>query len=352
MALLPPGVFAQDYRTDRALIRTTPQWIALAVFFVALLAGPVFFGDRFSSIANSMLIMGVAVVGLQITLGYAGQINLGQAAFMGVGAYSTAFCATNLGLPFWLSIPIGGVAAAVFGVLFGLAAARVKGFYLALTTIAAQFVFHFAVLNLPAKWLGGAGGISVPAISVGGFQLIGDTQLYYFNLVAAVVMVLGALGIARSRFGRAFIAVRDDDIAAGMIGIDVVATKALAFLVGAFYAGIAGALWAYYLRFVAVEHFTLFNSVWMVAMVIIGGSGSIIGGLVGVFVIRALQEMIGVTAPLVVDLLPALGPSAVFASMNIVLGILIAVFVIKEPKGLMYRWDVMKHSWRLWPFPY
>jgi len=168
----------------------------------------------------------------------------------------------------------------------------------------------------------------------------------------AIHVVLGALGIARSRFGRAFIAVRDDDIAAGMIGIDVVATKALAFLVGAFYAGIAGALWAYYLRFVAVEHFTLFNSVWMVAMVIIGGSGSIIGGLVGVFVIRALQELIGVTAPLVVDLLPALGPSAVFASMNIVLGILIAVFVIKEPKGLMYRWDVTKHSWRLWPFPY
>jgi branched-chain amino acid transport system permease protein len=352
MALLPSGVFAQNYGEDRALIRTNKQWAALGLFIAALLLGPVLLGGRFAGIANSMLIMSVAVVGLQITLGYAGQINLGQAALMGVGAFTTAFCAIQLGWPFWLSIPVGGVAAAGFGFLFGLSAARVKGFYLALTTIAAQFIFHFSVLNLPARWFGGPGGLTVPPVEIAGYRLIDDTMFYYLNLAVTAVMVIGAFGIARSRFGRAFISVRDDDIAAGMVGINVVATKALAFLVGAFYAGIAGGLWAYYIRFVGVEQFSLISSVWMVAMIIIGGMGSIVGALVGVFVIHGLEKAMNSAGPALVELLPGLGPAAVFAAVNIVLGILIAIFVIKEPKGLMYRWHVLKQLWRLWPFPY
>lgn len=352
MALLPSGVFAEDYGQDRSLIRTPKQWASLAIFCFALLIGPLVFGDRFSSIGNIMMILAVAVVGLQITMGYAGQINLGQAALMGVGAFTTGYLAIRQQWPFWATIPIGGLAAAAFGYLFGLSAARVKGFYLALTTIAAQFIFHFAVLNAPASWFGGAGGLSVPPIEIGGYKLISDTPLYYVNLSVTAVMVAGAFGIARSRFGRAFVSVRDDDIAAGMIGIDVVATKALAFLVGAFYGGIAGGLWAYYIRFISVDQFTLFHSVWMVAMVIIGGTGSVVGALVGVLVIRGLQELINAAGPLMLAVLPTLGGSVVFAAMNVVLGILIAVFVIKEPKGLMYRWEVFKHSWRLWPFPY
>lgn len=352
MPMLPSGVFAQDYSADRALVRTKPQWLALGIFVVALLLAPAVLGERYAALANVMMITAVAVIGLQLTMGYAGQINLGQAALMGVGAYAAGFCATQLGWPFWLTIPVGGIAAAAFGALFGLSAARVKGFYLALTTVAAQFIFHFAMQNLPARWFGGSSGLRVPPLELAGFQLTTDIPLYYFNLAVAAAMFIGALGIARSRFGRVFVAVRDDDIAASMVGVDIVAAKVLAFLVGAFYAGIAGALWAYYIRFVAVEQFTLFNSVWLVAMVIIGGTGSVVGALIGVLVIRGLQELVTASGPTLLELFPQLGGSIVFATTNIVLGLLIALFVIKEPRGLMYRWHVLKHSWRLWPFPY
>jgi len=299
-----------------------------------------------------MLISAIVVVGLQICTGYAGQVNLGQAAFMGVGAYAAAVLAEKTGLSFLLTIPLSGVAAAGFGFVFGLSAARIKGFYLALTTIAAQFVFHFAVLNLPGSWLGGSNGATVPPATLFGYRIASDTSLYYLCLICTVIMVCGAFGIVRSRFGRAFVAVRDDDVAAGIMGINVVATKATAFLVGAFYAGVGGALWAYMLRFVAVDQFTLFNSVFFIAMIIVGGMGSVVGALIGVFVIRAIQELITTLGPELAASLPFLGGDIVFASMNVFLGGTIALFLIIEPKGLMHRWNIVKAGYRLWPFPY
>jgi branched-chain amino acid transport system permease protein len=138
----PAGVFATNFSQDQALIRTRKQWIALLLLLLALLLLPLVFGPRLIAISTNMLITAVVVIGLQINMGYAGQINLGQAAFMGVGAYATGVCAAKFGLPFWLSIPLGGCAAAIFGFIFGLSAVRIKGFYLALTTIAAQMLFH------------------------------------------------------------------------------------------------------------------------------------------------------------------------------------------------------------------
>ncbi len=348
----PAGVFAVRYAKDRALIRTRKQWIALAVFLAAFALLPVLVGPRLIAVANIMLISAVVVVGLQICTGYAGQVNLGQAAFMGVGAYTAALLAEKLGLSFLLVIPLSGLSAAAFGFVFGLSAARIKGFYLALTTIAAQFVFHFAILNLPSSWFGGSNGATVPAATLFGYRIASDTSLYYLCLVVTVVMVAGAFGIVRSRFGRAFVAVRDDDIAAGIMGINVVATKATAFLVGAFYAGVGGALWAYLLRFVAVDQFTLFNSVFFIAMIIVGGMGSVVGALVGVVVIRGIQELITTLGPELAAKLPFLGGDIVFATMNVFLGGIIALFLIVEPKGLMHRWNILKSGYRLWPFPY
>jgi branched-chain amino acid transport system permease protein len=348
----PAGVFAVRYSQDRALVRTRKQWLALALFVGALALLPLAAGPRLIAVANIMLISAIVVVGLQICTGYAGQVNLGQAAFMGVGAYTAAILAGRLGLSFLLTIPLSGVAAAGFGFVFGLSAARIKGFYLALTTIAAQFIFHFAVLNLPSTWLGGSNGATVPPATVFGARIASDTSLYYMCLVATLIMVCGAFGIVRSRFGRAFVAVRDDDVAAGIMGINIVATKATAFLVGAFYAGVGGALWAYLLRFVAVDQFTLFNSVFFIAMIIVGGMGSVTGALVGVFVIRAVQELITTLGPEVATLFPFLGGDIVFATMNVFLGGIIALFLIVEPKGLMHRWNIVKAAYRLWPFPY
>lgn len=346
----PAGVFATSFAQDQALIRTRKQAIALALFLILLALLPFFVGPRLIAVVTVMLINAVVVVGLQINTGYAGQVNLGQAAFMGVGAYATAVCATTAGLPFFIAIPLGGCAAALFGFIFGLSAVRIKGFYLALTTIAAQAIFHFLILNLPRSWFGGSNGLTLQPASLFGFSLATDRSLYYLCLVVTIVMVAGAFGIVRSRHGRAFMAVRDDDIASGMMGIDVVATKATAFLIGAFYAGIGGALWAYYLRFVAVDQFTLFHSIWFIAMIIVGGMGSITGALIGVFLIMTIREGFVTLGPSIVQTFPTLGGDIVFAGLNVFLGSIIAAFLIFEPRGLMYRWTVLKRSYRLWPF--
>lgn len=348
----PAGVFSTSFAKDQALIRTRKQAITLVLFVTLMFALPFLADARVVAVMTSILITSVVVLGLQINTGLAGQINLGQAAFMGVGAYSTALVATKLALPFWLALPLGGVAAALFGLVFGLAAVRIKGFYLALTTIAAQILFHFFVLNLPQSWLGGANGLSMEPAQILGYLLNTDRSIYYLCLVVACVMVAGAYGVARSRHGRAFCAVRDDDVASGMMGIDVVRTKAMAFLLGAFYAGIGGGLWAYYVRFVAIDQFTLIHSIWFIAMVIVGGMGSVTGALIGVFVIRVAQESISSIGPSLVENFSFLSGDVVFAVMNIFLGGIIAGFLIFEPKGLMHRWGIVKRSYRLWPFPY
>lgn len=346
----PSGVFAIRYEQDQALVRTSWQRLALVLAIVALAMLPWLAGPRVVAGATVMLITGVVAIGLQINTGLAGQINLGQAAFMGVGAYSTGLLVSKTGLPFWLSLPAGGIAAALFGVVFGLSAVRIKGFYLALTTIAAQFLFHFLVLNLPQSWLGGSNGVTVTPARLFGVSLESDRAVYWLCLAVAAIMVCGAFGIARSRHGRAFAAVRDDDVAAGMMGINVVRTKASAFLVGAFYAGVGGGLWAYYVRFVAVDQFTLFHSIWLIAMIIVGGMGSITGALVGVFAIKLVQESITTLGPALVERLPFLSGDVVFAAMNIFLGGIIAAFLIFEPRGLMHRWNNVRQAYRLWPF--
>jgi branched-chain amino acid transport system permease protein len=348
----PAGVFATSFARDQALIRTQKQWIALALLTVLLLALPYIVGPRLVAISTAMLISAVVVVGLQINTGYAGQVNLGQAAFMGVGAYATGVFATKAGLPFWLSIPLGGAAAAVFGFVFGLSAVRIKGFYLALTTIAAQALFHFLILNLPTSWFGASNGLTLEPATLFGMALSSDRAIYYLCLAVTAFMAFGAYGIVRSRHGRAFVAVRDDDVASGMMGIHVVRTKATAFLVGAFYAGIGGGLWAYYVRFVAVDQFTLFHSIWFIAMIIVGGMGSVTGALIGVFIITAIREGFVTLGPSLVQQFPTLGGDVVFATMNVFLGGIIAAFLIFEPRGLMHRWTILKRSYRLWPFPY
>lgn len=348
----PAGVFATSFARDQALIRTGKQGIALALFLLVLLLLPELVGARLVAVATAILITAVVAVGLQICTGYAGQVNLGQAAFMGAGAYGTAVLAGTYGLPFWLAIPLGGCAAAAFGFVFGLSAVRIKGFYLVLTTIAAQSLFHFLVLNLPQSWLGGSNGLALKPAELFGFVFASDTSIYYLCLAFTIAMVAGAFGIVRSRHGRAFVAVRDDDVASGMMGINVVRTKAMAFLVGAFYAGIGGGLWAYYLRFVAVDQFTLFHSIWLVAMVIVGGIGSITGALVGVVVIISIRESFVTLGPSFIQYFPSMGGDVVFAALNVFLGGIIAAFLIFEPRGLMHRWSILKRSYRLWPFPY
>jgi branched-chain amino acid transport system permease protein len=351
---LPAGVYAQTYDQDQALIRTKLQWMWFGGLMVFLFALPLFGGGKAVGSMNVIWITLIAVVGLQINVGYAGQVNLGQSAFMGVGAYTAGALTFHFDLPIFITIPVAGISAAVFGALFGLAAVRIKGFYLALTTIAAQYIFAFAMLKLPKAWFGQIEGLRLDPVSLFGFEFDTDLRIYYLFAAIAILMIYGAWGLVRSRIGRAMVAVRDNDNAADIIGINVFYYKALSFFIGAFYAGVAGALWGYYVRYVLSDQFTLWLSVWYLGMLIVGGMGSIQGAIIGTVVIRLFQEFITYFGPWVsgFGLFSGIGGEIIFASMNMLLGGVIILFIIFEPRGLVHRWNIIKESYRIWPFPH
>jgi branched-chain amino acid transport system permease protein len=341
MAVLPCGVHSINYSQDKAFIRTPPQWICFIAFLLIVFAGPFFLPSRMLGIIIITGITTVAVVGLQITVGLTGQINLGQSAFMGMGAFTTATLAANFNLPFWLSIPAGGIGGALLGAIFGIPALRVKGFYLALTTIAAQILFPLLITRMPSKWFGGANGLGLAPAKIGGFNLQSDQSLYYLIMGVTVIMLFFAFNLTRSRVGRALMAVRDNDIVAEIMGINLFTYKTLAFGIGSLFAGIAGGLWAYYIRYVMVDQFSLWFSVWYLGMIIVGGVGSILGAILGTAFLRALQELITVAGPWFSQIFPQAGGGALwFSGMNIILGGVIILFLIFEPKGLAHRWIV------------
>jgi len=352
MAVLPCGVHFSSYQQAKSFFHTPTQWASLVLFLLFLLILPHIFPARLVSTASIMAIVLVVVLGLQITTGLSGQINLGQSAFMGMGAFATGALAINFHLPFWLSIPGGGVAAALLGIVFGMPALRVKGFYLALTTIAAQVLFPLLIIRVPSNWFGGATGLGLEPAKIFGISIETRTSLYYFTLVGAVIMTFFAFNLTRSRTGRALVALRDNDIVAEIMGINLFFYKCLAFAIGAMFAGVAGGMWAYYLRFVMVDQFTLWNSIWYVGMVIVGGTGSILGAILGTVAIKGLEEILVALGPWLSAAFPNIGGTAWFTGLNIVLGGVIILFLLFEPKGLAHRWNVLKHSFRIWPYPY
>jgi len=353
MAILPCGVHSINYSQDKAFFRTPAQWVSFIAFLILLFTLPLFICTRILSILIVMGITAVAVVGLQITVGLTGQINLGQSAFMGMGAFTAASLAGNFNLPFWLSIPAGGVAGALLGSIFGIPALRVKGFYLALTTIAAQILFPLIIMRLPSGWFGGANGLGLNPAKIGGFLFQSEQSLYYLIMCTTVIMIAFAFNLTRSRVGRALMAVRDNDIVAEIMGVNLFVYKTLAFAIGSLFAGVAGALWAYYIRYVMVDQFNLWFSVWYLGMVIVGGVGSIFGAILGTVFLRTLQELITIGGPWLGQVFPQLGGGAIwFSGMNIILGGVIILFLIFEPRGLAHRWNVIKHSFRIWPYPY
>ena len=354
MPILPCGVYFRNYRRDQAYLSTKYQWGTFIAFLIFLLFLPFLIGVQYMAMISITVIMIIAVVGLQITTGLAGQINLGQSAFMGVGAFVAGSLAINFTMPFWLTIPAGGLGAAIFGTLFGIPAVRIKGFYLALTTIAAQILFPLIVVSLPQSWCGRAIGLQLDPASLGDLIIDSDISLYYLVMVVAAIMIFFAFNLARTRVGRAFVAIRDNDNAAEIMGINPVYYKTLSFFIGAFYAGVAGGLWAYYLRYVGAEQFSLYYSIWFLGMLVVGGLGSILGAILGTIFLRVLQELIVYLGPALIVVFPQFGggPQFWFAAMNILLGGMIILFLIYEPRGLAHRWNILKTNYRVWPFPY
>jgi len=356
----PAGTFDVDYSQDMAIVRTRLQWIMLVLFFIFLFTFPLlpFAGLYWLNVAILMGIALVAVFGLHITTGLYGQINLGQASFMAVGGYTSAVLTTAWGGEwFLLALPIAGIMAGIVGIVFGAPSLKIKEFYLAMATLAAQFIIIYFLIHiddmLGIKLTGGPHGMSVPIASIAGvFEIDTDIKMYYLVMAFAVLMGLFALNITRTRVGRAFIAVRDNDLAAEVMGINLFYYKLLAFFIGCFFAGIAGSLWAHYFYYVQAEQFTLKDSVWYLGMLVVGGMGSVLGAVLGTVFIRLLDALAYNIAPYISAAFPVLPPNIVYVVGGILFALVVIIFLIYEPRGLAHRWRIFKASYRLWPYAY
>ena len=352
----PAGTYDVHYSQDMAIVRTRLQWIMLGLFLVGLIAFPHFSGVYWLHIVTVTGIVLIAVFGLHITTGLCGQINLGQSAFMAVGAYTSAILTATAGLPFLVSLPLAGTMAGIVGMFFGAPSLKIKEFYLAMATMAAQFIIIYFIVHIDnmtgIELTGGAMGMHVPFASIGGLVFDTDLKLYYLIIATTVIMGLFALNITRTRVGRAFVAVRDNDLAAEVMGVNLFTYKLLAFFIGCFFAGIAGSLSAHYLTFIGFEQFTLHDSVWMLGMVIIGGIGSPLGAVLGTGFVRLLDVLSDFIAPILSATFPFLPLNIIMPVRMIAFAVVIIVFLICEPRGLSHRWRIFKASYRLWPYAY
>ncbi len=344
----PCGTFDETYGRDMAIVRTPFRWGLLAVFLVILGLVPVWGSYYLVGFLNNLGITIILVLGLQMVSGYCGQISFGQAAFMAVGAYATAILTQKVGLSYWVSLPLAGVITGVFGLLGGAPSMRIKGFYLAVATIAIHFVTMWLILHLEIT--GKSHGLTLKPPRIGGFAFDSDERMFYVIMPVMLLMTCGARNLVRTRVGRAFVAVRDNDLAAQVMGINLFYYKLLAFFISCFYAGVAGGLWAGLNLVCHYEQFTLFHALWYIGMLIIGGLGSVPGVFFGVILIRVLDELVMIVSPVLAGWLPWLGTAPAAGLGVTAFGVVLALFLIAEPRGLAHRWEILKASIRLYPF--
>jgi branched-chain amino acid transport system permease protein len=349
------GVFKTSYAADMALYPlpiARGTVIALLVLFVVIV--PAVFGEYHLSIINLVLISIVGALGLNILVGYTGQISIGHGAFMSVGAYTAANLAVRAGLPFWITLPAGGLMAALVGAVVGIPSLRIKGLYLAIATLAGQLIIEWIINHVP--WISGGtqASIQVPRPSLFGHEMKTQGELYFFLLFFALIAIVAALNLVRSRIGRAFVAIRDQDIAAEIIGIDIFRYKLIAFAISSFYAGVCGVLYTYYFGIANYEQFQLGVSIEYLAMIIIGGLGSVLGSILGAAFVALLPLAIRTVMESVGGLFFAANEIAtVVSSMRLVIfGALIIVFLVMEPEGLNRLWRNIRNYFRVWPFSY
>ena len=348
----PCGVFNVDYRQDMAIVRTRLQWAMLLIFLgFMLFLYPRMVPNVYVSLVTYMGIFAIAFHGLNIITGYAGQISVGHAAFMGVGAYASAILMAKVHLPFLLALLLAGVIAAFVGAFCGAPSVRIKGFYLALSTLAAHFIIIYVINNWKSL-TEGPYGMTVPTASVAGVALKSTESYYYLVMAITVVMTFFAVNITRTKAGRAFIAIRDNDIAAEVMGINIFRYKLLAFAIGTFYAGIAGALIAQQWRFINTDFFPLMDAIWYLGMLVVGGLGSNLGPIIGAVVYRGLVYVVDSYFPVLAETIPW-GRAEQFAALGLlVYAAVIILFLMFEPRGLAHRWHIFKARYRLFPFSY
>jgi branched-chain amino acid transport system permease protein len=346
----PCGVFDKSYGLDIAIIRTWQHWAILISALLLLFLFPLFGSYYIISFMNYLAISVIVGLGLQIVSGYCGQISFGQAAFMAIGAYTSAILTIKFGFSFWIALPLSGIMAGVVGIIGGAPSLRIKGMYLAMATIAIHFVVIWLILHMEIT--GSFKGLFPPPPSIGGFEFDTDERMFYIIMSVMVIMTYAARNLVRSKVGRAFVAIRDNDLAGEVMGVNLYYYKSLAFFISCFYAGIAGSLWGHLITVVNTEQFTLMHALEYIGMLIIGGMGSIPGVFFGVLFIRILNELVMFTSPLLAKAVPWLGSSPAAALGLVAFGLALIVFLIFEPRGLAHRWEIFKASYRLYPFAY
>jgi len=352
------GQFKTTYHADQQIFPITQdRWAVCALLVLAFLVVPLLASDYLMrAILIPFLIFALAAVGVNILVGYCGQISLGSGAFMAVGAYGAYNFFMRLpGLPLIVALVLGGLCAMVFGMVFGLPSLRVRGLYLAVATLAAQFFADWLFLRI--SWFtmnSTSGSVAVSNLQVFGLPIESAVSKYLFCLVILCVVALLAKNLVRSAIGREWMAIRDMDVAAAVIGIRPMYAKLSAFAVSSFIIGIAGSLWAFiYLSAWEPSAFSVEYSFKLLFMVIIGGLGSIMGGLFGAAFIIVLPIALNQILPILAGWLGLhFSTTAVSHTELMVFGGLIVWFLIVEPHGLARLWSVGKQKMRLWPFPH
>ncbi len=355
MFLRESGYYKTSYRADSALFPLpAPRRAVWAALFLLFVPAPLFGDEHLLAVLTLNAINLIGALGLTILLGYAGQISLGHGAFMSVGAYTAANLAVHLDMPIWLTLPAGAAVAALVGIVVGLPSLRVRGFYLAIATLAAQLVIEWIINRTPAISGGIQASIHVPRPELFGIRLDSAAELYLLAVTIAVAATLAVLNLGRSRLGRAMIAVREHETAAAAMGVDLKQVKLAAFALSAAYGGVAGVLFTYYLGVANYQQFTFAISIYYLAVNIIGGLGSVWGALLGLaflsLVPRAVFLAMSTVGAWFVDL--AHMAQAVAQVKQMTFGLLILAFLVLEPEGLAALWRRARNWLRAWPFSY
>ncbi|MFT5195745.1 MAG: branched-chain amino acid transport system permease protein [Candidatus Promineifilaceae bacterium] len=363
-ALRPAGDYDESYIRDMSILRRPwmnyLSWtVVLLIFLLPFLEIWGYVPDAsfarytwWMNILNRIAYTIIALQGLNILTGFTGQISLGQAAFMLVGGYFSGLSMTYLGLPVIFTIPLAGLGTGLFGLLFGLPSLRVKGFYLAMATLAAQFIIPWMSRNLFKDYLGGtAGSIVVPIPTLFGFEFRGSTRMFLVSFVVLILTTLICNNIVRTKLGRAFVSVRDNDLAAELLGVNLYSYKLKAFFLAAAFAGIAGALRAHTERGIGTEfNYTLDISVLFLGMMVIGGLGTTLGPFFGAIFVILLDEGSLYLGEVIAHAFPDQAGALQTSFRPIVFGVTLIAFLIFEPRGLAHRWELLKATWRLRPF--
>jgi branched-chain amino acid transport system permease protein len=343
------GYFRTDYGQDLKLIQSRAEWSVLLVFMAILIVTPFVASPFLLDLCSQVFLASMGALSLMLLTGYAGQISLGHAGLIAAGAFTTGILAREANAPFWITLPASALTGTVLGLIFGLPSLRLRGLYLAVSTLA----LHFVVIYLGGEYETNRGfstGILIDPPALFGWKISGARVWYFILLAFAASTLLACINLLRSRSGRAFRAVRAKETVAEALGIGIAHYKLLAFVISSAITSVAGCLFAYYRGFVSVEAFDLFLSIQYVAMIIIGGMGSLLGALLGAAFVTVF--------PYAIEGLLALLPNAkalagdIFAVNYAAFGLVMILFLLLEPLGLVGIWRRVQNYFLLWPFKY